>query len=189
MPKATFHRLSSEKKNSLMSTCFAEFANNSFAEASISSIVKSLGIAKGSIYQYFEDKHDLYAFLITESVHRKYAILDFVLARSSVSLEQWYFDACLAQIKFAQEFPQMYKLMRRATVEGDYSWEERDYQYIKEAINKLHSSETEDMISSQIFLLSAMKEVVAEKYYGGLNMQAMQQIEHFCKKTIQIVTN
>lgn len=64
MPKETFENLSEAKREIILQACFEEFSNNSYDTASISKIVKKLTISKGSIYQYFNDKKDLYLFLI-----------------------------------------------------------------------------------------------------------------------------
>ena len=40
-----------------------EFAANNYDKASVSVVVKRLNIAKGSVYQYFENKLDLYLYL------------------------------------------------------------------------------------------------------------------------------
>ncbi|MBN1260558.1 MAG: TetR/AcrR family transcriptional regulator, partial [Anaerolineae bacterium] len=48
-----------------------EFAEKSYRSASISRIVARAGIAKGSFYQYFEDKADLYRYLIQLSIQEK----------------------------------------------------------------------------------------------------------------------
>ncbi|HMQ60429.1 MAG TPA: TetR/AcrR family transcriptional regulator [Flavilitoribacter sp.] len=63
MPKETFHNLPEEKKSQFINTALEEFAGNNFDTASITRIVKNLGIAKGSVYQYFEDKLDLWLYL------------------------------------------------------------------------------------------------------------------------------
>lgn len=66
MPKETFHNLKREKKKKLIDGFLREFSVKPYDEASLSSVVKSLGIAKGSIYQYFENKLDLFLFLVAE---------------------------------------------------------------------------------------------------------------------------
>jgi len=48
----------------------AEFSERTFAEASLSKIAQRARIPKGSFYQYFEDKFDLYRWLITEEAPR-----------------------------------------------------------------------------------------------------------------------
>lgn len=63
MPLKTFHNLDEKKKNAILNEAYHEFAFNSYQAASVSTIVKKLGIAKGSFYRYFIDKADLFAFL------------------------------------------------------------------------------------------------------------------------------
>lgn len=71
MPKSTFHNLSIDKKNLIITAFLKEFAVKTYDEASISSVVQKLGISKGSIYQYFEDKMDLFIFLIQHCTLQK----------------------------------------------------------------------------------------------------------------------
>ena len=61
--KPTFERLKSDKKQQFIEAAFEEFALHSFQEASLNRLVKKLGIAKGSVYQYFDDKQALYFYL------------------------------------------------------------------------------------------------------------------------------
>lgn len=63
MPKETFIKLDPEKKERFLEEALREFSAHNFDVASITQIVKNLGIAKGSVYQYFEDKTDLWLFL------------------------------------------------------------------------------------------------------------------------------
>lgn len=71
MPKKTFFNLKPEKKKEVTDAFLREFSVNTFDEASITSVVKQLGIAKGSVYQYFEDKRDLFFYLVGESTSAK----------------------------------------------------------------------------------------------------------------------
>jgi AcrR family transcriptional regulator len=71
MPKETFYNLSWEKANRIIEAALNEFANVSFDKASINKIIEAAGIPKGSFYQYFEDKKDLYKFIINLSIERK----------------------------------------------------------------------------------------------------------------------
>ncbi|AFS77687.1 transcriptional regulator, TetR family [Gottschalkia acidurici 9a] len=64
MPKSTFFNLSEEKKERILEAAIDEFAENPYESASINKIVKNSEIAKGSFYQYFEDKKDLFKYLI-----------------------------------------------------------------------------------------------------------------------------
>lgn len=64
MPKSTFHNLSDEKKRRIFDAALQEFSTRNFSEASINQIIKNAAIPKGSFYQYFEDKEDIYLYMI-----------------------------------------------------------------------------------------------------------------------------
>ena len=58
MPKETFFNLPEEKREAILDIVIKEFSDNDYKNVSVSRIVKRAGIAKGSFYQYFEDKKD-----------------------------------------------------------------------------------------------------------------------------------
>ncbi|HDX9692599.1 TetR family transcriptional regulator [Bacillus thuringiensis] len=66
MPKQTFFNLASEKKEALIQAAMKEFSRVPLFEASISNIIKDAGIPRGSFYQYFEGKEDVFFFLLDE---------------------------------------------------------------------------------------------------------------------------
>lgn len=66
MPSDTFLRLNDEKKKKLIDASFKEFSLNNFNDASINRIIKEAGISRGSFYMYFEDKKDLYFYLLEQ---------------------------------------------------------------------------------------------------------------------------
>lgn len=64
MPKQTFFNLSEHKRKKLIDSAEIEFARAPFFEASIANIIKTADISRGSFYQYFQDKDDLYFYLL-----------------------------------------------------------------------------------------------------------------------------
>jgi AcrR family transcriptional regulator len=64
MPKQTFFNLPEVKRQTIIDVAIEEFADYGFESASINRIVANSGISKGSFYQYFEDKLDLFRHLI-----------------------------------------------------------------------------------------------------------------------------
>ncbi|MGE0978315.1 TetR/AcrR family transcriptional regulator [Bacillus thuringiensis] len=66
MPKQTFFNLASEKKEALIQAAMKEFSRVPLFEASISNIIKDAEIPRGSFYQYFEDKEDVFFFILDE---------------------------------------------------------------------------------------------------------------------------
>lgn len=73
MPTSTFHNLPEAKRQLILDLAIAEFAAHDYREASISRIVARAGIAKGSLYQYFADKRDLYFYLLQLAAAEKNA--------------------------------------------------------------------------------------------------------------------
>ncbi|MDD3268744.1 MAG: TetR/AcrR family transcriptional regulator [Syntrophomonadaceae bacterium] len=66
MPKDTFNNLSEDKKKRIFDAAVKEFSTRRFSDASINQIVKNAGIPKGSFYQYFTDKEDVYLYMMEE---------------------------------------------------------------------------------------------------------------------------
>lgn len=64
MPSATFFNLPSEKREKLLKAAREEFARVPFSDASINKIIQSAEIPRGSFYQYFADKEELFRYLV-----------------------------------------------------------------------------------------------------------------------------
>lgn len=62
----TFLRLPEEKRTRILDAAWEEFTDNSFASASINRIVHRAEIPRGSFYQYFTDKSDLFSYLVQD---------------------------------------------------------------------------------------------------------------------------
>lgn len=75
MPNQTFFNLSDKKRQAIIEIAIAEFASHDYDSASITKIVKQAKIAKGSFYQYFEDKKELYLYLVDLASKKKLAFL------------------------------------------------------------------------------------------------------------------
>ena len=63
----TFLHLPEEKRNRFLEAAWEEFTRVSFAEASTNQIVRRAGVPRGSFYQYFRDKEDLFVYLMTQA--------------------------------------------------------------------------------------------------------------------------
>jgi AcrR family transcriptional regulator len=77
MPTATFFGLPDQRRARLVREAIVEFSDRAYTEASLSQIARRADIPKGSFYQYFTDKLDLYRWLLTEEAPRlKRAYMD-----------------------------------------------------------------------------------------------------------------
>ncbi|MEN6327931.1 MAG: TetR/AcrR family transcriptional regulator [Syntrophomonas sp.] len=76
MPKDTFNNLSEDKKKRIYDAAVQEFSTRRFSDASINQIVKNAGIPKGSFYQYFAGKEDIYLYMMEEMSRDIHAIIE-----------------------------------------------------------------------------------------------------------------
>lgn len=64
MPKQTFLNLPEEKKSLITEKLIEHFAKKPYHLVDISDIAKDCKVAKGSMYQYFENKKDMYFYAV-----------------------------------------------------------------------------------------------------------------------------
>lgn len=115
MPKQTFLNLPKEKQSSFIEIALLEFAQNDYNTASVSKIVEKAGIAKGSVYQYFDDKRDLFMYLVDVSNR---SMLEFVTQTQPSIPPKDFFETLRwqmsATIRASLKYPVHSKLLRRA---------------------------------------------------------------------------
>ncbi len=118
MPTDTFNNLPEPKRARLIQLALDEFAENAYQTASISRIVSKAGIAKGSFYQYFSDKHAFYRYLVEMATEEKHNLIKSLPEPDPDSdlfgYLRWQF---LAQVYFELHNPRMAKILYRAYVE------------------------------------------------------------------------
>lgn len=111
MPKPTFFNLPEAKRQRLTELAIEEFSSHSYRQASISNIVARAGIAKGSLYQYFEDKHELFRWLLLDvATNRKRAYQQGSLPTHEMDYFSTLKALCLSGMRFYQEEPRMARL-------------------------------------------------------------------------------
>lgn len=64
MPKKIFFELNSDKRTRIIDTAISEFSIYGYEEGSTNRIVKESAISKGSLFQYFSSKEDLYFYVL-----------------------------------------------------------------------------------------------------------------------------
>ena len=136
MPTQTFFNLSEQKREKLIGIALDEFSTLDYNSASISRIVREVGIAKGSFYQYFADKKDLYIYLLNLVSEAK---LTLVQQTPSPKTEMdfyeylsWLFEM---SIHFDKTHPKLSRLSYRAFY-GNSSFQDREIDEIKQGYSK-----------------------------------------------------
>ena len=114
MPKDTFFNLPEDKRKLICKVAIEEFAEYSFDQASINRIVAKSGIAKGSFYQYFEDKKDLFLYLVQMAAEAKAEYISPLMRNPD---EHDFFtllrEAYVSGIQFAAEHPEYAEISKK----------------------------------------------------------------------------
>lgn len=93
MPKPTFFHLSKEKQDTLIQSAKNEFSRVPLHEASIANIIKNAGIPRGSFYQYFEDKEDLFFYLINQLSQKSHERFISIMKEKNGDLFETFIDS------------------------------------------------------------------------------------------------
>lgn len=116
MPTDTFFRLPAEKRARILDSAWSEFTAVPYAEASINRIVQTSHIPRGSFYQYFKDKNDLFLTLIDEIRDKFLDLFHDTLERSGgdlFSMPLALLDAMVAPSgRIMPEFSRAFALLR-----------------------------------------------------------------------------
>lgn len=121
MPNKTFLNLSVKRQQAILMVAYEEFALHDFKTASLSSIIKKLGLAKGSFYRYFSSKKELYAYLISDGRDRRLANLDQLLNKDVDDFFSLLEDNFMAKVRFDLDHPVIGGFLYRIMLEKNNS--------------------------------------------------------------------
>ncbi|RSK27532.1 TetR/AcrR family transcriptional regulator [Bacillus sp. HMF5848] len=110
MPKQTFFKLTEEKQQQILDAAIEEFAEQSYNEVKISSIIKRAQIPRSSFYDYFEDKKDIYLHIINLIKQEKQAYMLPVLQGTKDSFFDSFKRLFKAGASFAADYPAYEKI-------------------------------------------------------------------------------
>ena len=75
MPKPTWVNLDERRRDRVLRAAMAEFGTHGYSTGSLNVIAREAGVAKGSLFQYFEDKLDLFVHVAEHTSIEIYAAM------------------------------------------------------------------------------------------------------------------
>ncbi len=114
MPLPRFVNLNQVQRDELLSAATAEFAAHGYAEASLNQILKAAGLSKGTLYYYFADRDDLYAYVVLQAgmALRAGAAFDTFEPTTPVEFERGLIRLAQSAIAVMREKPTEMKALR-----------------------------------------------------------------------------
>ncbi|MBI9068989.1 MAG: TetR/AcrR family transcriptional regulator [Salinivirgaceae bacterium] len=133
MALQTFLNLKDERQEEILEICYKEFALKGYDSASLSDIVKTCALAKGSFYRYFASKKELYTFLLEKAKNKRLSNLHELILNPEIDFFELIKLNFLEKVQFDLDFPSiggfLYKVMH-----------EKDNNEIADIIQHLYDS-------------------------------------------------
>ncbi len=121
VPRDIFNKLDDSKKSKILDAAVEEFSLHGFRQASVNRMVERIGIAKGSLFQYFGTKEGLFKVIFNYAVE---------LVRQSLrQVKQETADAdfferirksTLAGARFIKRHPRIYRIYLKMIFQEDF---------------------------------------------------------------------
>lgn len=70
MPKETFYKITEDKRERILREAATLFAERGYNQTDVAQLASRAGVAKGSIYNYFDSKEDLYLYVCRDGIQR-----------------------------------------------------------------------------------------------------------------------
>jgi len=120
-PRSTFDNLDPAKRGRVLDESLREFAEHGYHQASVNRIVGRLGIAKGSLFQYFGSKEGLFRRLFSLALDEIKAPLKAIRdATDAESFPERLRRVFIAGAAFARSHPLIWRVYRRMTTQDDF---------------------------------------------------------------------
>jgi TetR/AcrR family transcriptional regulator len=121
LPRETFKNLENDKQQRILETAVEEFASHGFRQASVNRMVQKLGIAKGSMFQYFGTKEGLFHLVFDHAVELVRRSLRQV---KQATAETDFFErirrSLIAGVHFIDQHPTIYRIYLKMIFQEDF---------------------------------------------------------------------
>ncbi len=125
MPKDTFTRLNEKKQIRIFEAALNEFSVKNFNESKLSNIIKEAMIPRGSFYQYFENKLDLYKYVFDKLGQTKLEYMkDIIHNPDEIPFLDLIRELYIIGLKYAVNNPKAVKMIMYLNSSRDVVFEE-----------------------------------------------------------------
>jgi len=116
-----FLRLNDAKREKILDGAVEEFSRHGFRQASLNRLAQSLGISKGSLFQYFGNKEGLFLYIFDHAV----ALVRKRLAQVKQDTAEKDFyekirESLLAGVDFIRRYPHVYRIYLKMLFQEDF---------------------------------------------------------------------
>lgn len=196
MPKDTFNHLPDDKKNRIIEAIMDEFGRHTYEHINLSNIVRDAGIPRGSFYQYFTDKDDVFNHLNLEIQKLKYAYFGPLFTNTSgISFFDRLEQILTSSFGFAIKNPKITKIGQKLAESNFYRTHPMAIRSIEMAINTFEDWIKQDVdkgllrpnMDTHVIAKLCVNFVNQPIYYEDLSDDTIQKNTHEIKVLIDLL--
>ena len=121
LPRERFKNLENDKQQRILETAVEEFASHGFRQASVNRMVQKLGIAKGSIFQYFGTKEGLFHVVFDHAVELvRRSLRQVKQATAETDFFERIRQSLIAGVHFIDRHPTIYRIYLKMVFQEDF---------------------------------------------------------------------
>lgn len=194
MISPTFQKLKESKKQRIIDAALDEFTMRPFNEASITNIVKQADISRGSFYQYFGNKENIYKYLVNYlyTKHREelYRILVKNSGKLYPSLLEFY-DGYIDKIMHSKHFAfykNTFRYVNHYLIGEDgilslknqtTNREEQQNQFMNAVdMEDLKAASKEDVLEYIYFIINTIHHMILDGFVNDLSLEEIKSKNH-----------
>jgi AcrR family transcriptional regulator len=114
MPSQTFFNLPELKQERIMKAIIKEMGTHTYEHINLSNIIKDASIARGSFYQYFKDKDDMFNYFYTYIAKLKMSYWsDLLDPNIDIPFLDRFKEIYMLGYKFANDYPDLIKVGKK----------------------------------------------------------------------------
>jgi len=201
MPKQTFFNLPNSKQERIIKAAVKEFAAHPYLNTSINRIIEKADISKGSFYQYFNNKKDLYKYIIEQASEEKIKFLK----EKMVDYQNYNFFEMLRQlfivsIQFKNEYPLYSEIGDRLLNGANDVLKEEVYAesrpksniFLKKILEKAAEKgeiDSEVDIEFTAYMLTDFSISIVNYFFKNHNPDNLEEIMNYVDKMLYIMRN
>jgi len=136
MPKETFFNLSKEKQERIMQAIINEMGIHAYEHININNIIRDAKIPRGSFYQYFEGKDDMYNYFYAYIAQKKFEywgpLLNFEMDMPFIDR---FYSIYMKGMSFIKDYPELVKVGKKLVASDFLLKNERYHESMNMAID------------------------------------------------------
>jgi AcrR family transcriptional regulator len=148
MPRPTWDRLEQSRRERVLRAAMVEFGRRGYSGASLNVIAREAGVAKGSLFQYFDDKFEFFAHVAEQTSLTIYAAMVPLLSgpAEDESFADYFADLVDAWIDYMATHP----LERGVTAATTMELDAEIRQAVREPVHRLYAQALRPLLAQAV---------------------------------------